>query len=75
MSGMKNKWIPFTVTHNGPTKDITVKVNGKTQTYKADGTVNKFHFKFGPYGKQKRNNTKEKFEAHYRNVSVKINRK
>ena len=75
MGSMKGKWIPFTVTHNGPTKDITVNVDGQKKGFKARSSTKKFHFKFGPYAKQERNNKHEKFEAKYRNIKVKINKK
>ncbi len=75
-SNMKGKWIRFRVTHNGPTKAIQVYINGNlVKSDTADGTVSQFYFKYGPYGKQDRNSVKEKFQANFRNIAIKINGK
>ena len=75
---MKNQWIPIRVIHNGPSKDIHIYVGEGYKIYKkyqADSTVKHFHFKFGPYLKQLRNNKHEKFETRYKDISMSINNK
>jgi hypothetical protein len=71
---MKGNWVPFRVSHNGPTGTIYVYINGvHVKSDQADMTVNNFYFKYGVYGKQPQNSVKEKFEARFRNIVVKIN--
>ena len=73
VGSMKGRWINFKVVHNGPQKDIHIYINGQHFKDNADGSVNSFHFKFGVYGKQDQNNQHEKFEARFKDISVKIN--
>jgi len=73
-SNMRGKWIRFRVAHNGPTGAIQIYIGGNlVKSDTADRTVTTYYFKYGVYGKQERNNVKEKFEARFRNVGVKIN--
>jgi hypothetical protein len=72
LDSMNGRWIPFKVVHNGPTRDIEVCVEDKCRRYKADETVKDFHFKFGVYGKQVRNEKPEKFEASFKDIKVTI---
>jgi hypothetical protein len=78
---VKGRWIPFRVLHDGPSRKMTIWVDGvqvkedRSGRFLADSTVNDFHFKFGPYGKQVRDpNSSKAFTAKFKDIKVTINR-
>ena len=72
---VRGKWVPLTVVHNGPTRDIKITLDGETKTYKAESSTRDFGFKFGVYGIEPQSSSGEKFEASFKDVKITINGK
>ncbi len=72
---VRGKWVSLNVVHNGPSRDIKITIDGVTKSYQAESSVSNFGFKFGVYGIDKRSDSKEKFEASFKDVKINISGK
>ena len=78
MTNINGQWIRFKVVFRGPQKKIDVYYGDSLEnkeTYPQNGQAKDFHFKFGPYGKEDRNNKHTKMEAWFKYVSMTKNGK
>ena len=69
---VRGRWVSLNVVHDGPSRNIKITIDGETRTYQAESSVTNFGFKFGVYGIDDWTNSKEKFEASFKDVKINI---